>query len=68
MTDLDSTLMRPATKAAIMLFTETALILACFAPAIAQHASAQHESAQQKDQSHHDTDNSHRPIIVGYLA
>jgi hypothetical protein len=58
MTDLDSTLMRPATKAAVMLFTGTALVLACFAPAI----------ANQKEQSRYGTHNSHRPIIVGYLA
>jgi hypothetical protein len=58
MTNLDSTLMRPATKAAVMLFTGTALVLACFAPAI----------ANQKEQSRYDTHNSHRPIIVGYLA
>jgi hypothetical protein len=57
MTDFDSTLMRPAIKAAVMLFTGTALILACFAPAI----------AQQKDNSRHDA-HSHPPVIISYLA
>ncbi len=58
MNDFDSTLMRPATKAAIMLFTGAALVLACFAPAI----------AQQKAQSRYETQHSHQPVIVSYLA
>ena len=59
----DDNMIKPATKAAITLFAAAALVGACFAPAIAQY-----KSPRQKDQSHHDTDNSHRPIIVGYLA
>ncbi len=51
-------LTKPATKAAICFLTGTALILACYAPAI----------AQQKENSRHDQTNSHRPAIVSYLA
>jgi hypothetical protein len=45
------TLMTPAGKAAVALLTGTALVLACFAPAI----------AGQKEDRRHDTVQSHRP-------
>jgi hypothetical protein len=56
-------LMTPAAKAAVVLFTGTVLILACYAPAI----------AQQKENSRYEQFHSNRPAIIqqgtfSYLA